>query len=39
MRNGFTGRLPELSRFLGEDSGWITFKGPGWEEMPYGSKD
>ena len=35
MRNGFTGRLPELSRFLGEDSGWITFKGPGWEEMPY----
>jgi DUF1680 family protein len=35
MRNGFTGRLPELSRFLGEDSGWITLKGPGWEEMPY----
>jgi hypothetical protein len=35
MRNGFTGHLPELSRFLGEDSGWITFKGPGWEEMPY----
>ena len=35
MRNGFTGRLPELSRFLREDSGWITLKGPGWEEMPY----
>jgi hypothetical protein len=35
MRNGFIGRLPELSRFLGEDSGWITLKGPGWEEMPY----
>jgi hypothetical protein len=35
MQNGFTGRLPELSRFLGEDSGWITLKGPGWEEMPY----
>jgi hypothetical protein len=35
MRNGLTGRLPELSRFLSEDSGWITLKGPGWEEMPY----
>jgi hypothetical protein len=35
MRNGFTGRLPEVSPFLGEDSGWITLKGPGWEEMPY----
>ena len=35
MRDGMTGRLPELSRFLGEDSGWITLKGPGWEEMPY----
>jgi hypothetical protein len=35
MRNGFTGRLPEISRFLREDSGWITLKGPGWEEMPY----
>jgi len=35
MRNGLTGRLPELSRFLKEDSGWITLKGPGWEEMPY----
>ena len=35
MKNGFTGRLPELSRFLREDSGWITLKGPGWEEMPY----
>ncbi|MGB7294554.1 MAG: beta-L-arabinofuranosidase domain-containing protein [Candidatus Aminicenantales bacterium] len=35
MREGFTGRLPELSRFLGEDSGWATLKGRGWEEMPY----
>ena len=35
MRNGFTGRLPELSKFLREDSGWITQKGRGWEEMPY----
>ncbi len=35
MRDGFTGRLAELSRFLGEDSGWITLKGKGWEEMPY----
>jgi len=35
MRAGFTGRLMELSKFLGEDSGWITFKGRGWEEMPY----
>ncbi len=35
MRDGFTGHLPELSRFLKEDSGWITMKGRGWEEMPY----
>ncbi|MCX6567977.1 MAG: glycoside hydrolase family 127 protein [Candidatus Aminicenantes bacterium] len=35
MRDGLTGRLPELSRFLGDDSGWITLKGKGWEEMPY----
>ncbi len=35
MRGGFTGRLPELSRFLKEDSGWVTLKGRGWEEMPY----
>jgi len=35
MRHGLTGRLPELSRFLKEGSGWITLKGPGWEEMPY----
>ncbi len=35
MRDGFTGRLSELSRFLGDDSGWITLKGKGWEEMPY----
>ncbi len=35
MREGFTGRLAELSRFLKEDSGWIALKGQGWEEMPY----
>jgi DUF1680 family protein len=35
MRDGFTGRLGELSRFLGDDSGWMTLKGRGWEEMPY----
>lgn len=35
MRDGFTGRLAELSRFLGRDSGWITLKGAGWEEVPY----
>ncbi len=35
MRGGFTGHLPELSRFLKEDSGWVTLKGRGWEEMPY----
>ena len=35
MSNGFTGRLAELSKYLGEDSGWITLKGKGWEEMPY----
>ncbi len=35
MRDGFTGRLAELSKFLKEDSGWLTLKGGGWEEMPY----
>ena len=35
MREGFSGRLGEISRFLGPDSGWITLKGRGWEEMPY----
>jgi hypothetical protein len=35
MRDGFTGRLQELSPFLDKDSGWITLKEPGWEEMPY----
>jgi hypothetical protein len=35
MREGFTGRLAEISRFLKEDSGWMTLKGRGWEEMPY----
>jgi hypothetical protein len=35
MRSGFTGRLQELSKYLKEDSGWITLQGGGWEEMPY----
>ncbi len=35
MRDGFSGRLAEISRFLKEDSGWITLKGKGWEELPY----
>jgi hypothetical protein len=35
MRDGLTGQLQEISRFLKEDSGWVTSKGRGWEEMPY----
>lgn len=35
MASGLTGRLPEISRFLQSDSGWLTLKGRGWEEMPY----
>ena len=35
MRDGLTGRLAEISRFLADDSGWMTLKGKGWEEMPY----
>jgi Beta-L-arabinofuranosidase, GH127 catalytic domain/Beta-L-arabinofuranosidase, GH127 middle domain len=35
MRNGFSGRLQEISKFLKDDSGWITLQGRGWEEMPY----
>jgi DUF1680 family protein len=35
MRDGFTGRLEEISRFLKSDSGWIDPGGKGWEEMPY----
>ena len=35
MRNGFTGRLKELSKFLSSGSGWLTLKDKGWEEMPY----
>ena len=35
MRNGFPGRLKELSKFLGSGSGWLTLKNRGWEEMPY----
>jgi hypothetical protein len=35
LRDGFVGRLGEISRYLGDDSGWMTLKGKGWEEMPY----
>jgi hypothetical protein len=35
VRDGFIGHLPEISKFLEEDSGWLTLKGCGWEEMPY----
>jgi hypothetical protein len=35
MRDGFTGHLAEISPFLKADSGWITLKGKGWEELPY----
>jgi hypothetical protein len=35
MRNGFTGRLKEMSKFLSSGSGWLTLKDKGWEEMPY----
>jgi hypothetical protein len=35
MRDGFTGRLSELSRFVKSDSGWLTGSGQGWEEVPY----
>jgi hypothetical protein len=35
MRSGFTGHLTEISKFLQEDSGWLTGRGRGWEEMPY----
>jgi len=35
MRDGFTGRLSELSRFVKTDSGWLTGSGQGWEEVPY----
>jgi hypothetical protein len=35
MRDGLTGRLEEISRFLKPDSGWIDPRGKGWEELPY----
>jgi hypothetical protein len=35
MRDGFTGRLKEMSGFLSSGSGWLTLKAKGWEEMPY----
>lgn len=35
MGEGLTGRLQEISKFLQSDSGWLTLKGGGWEEMPY----
>jgi hypothetical protein len=35
MQEGFVGNLQKISRFLKPDSGWLTFEGGGWEEMPY----
>ncbi len=35
MADGFTGRLPELSKFCKKDSGWYTGTAKGWEELPY----
>ena len=35
MVDGMTGRLTELSRFLGDDSGWLGGDGFAWEEVPY----
>ena len=37
MANGMVGHLHELSKYLGDDSGWLTFKpdARGWEEPPY----
>jgi hypothetical protein len=35
MKDGFTGHLSEISKFLKPNSGWLTLKDPGWEEMPY----
>ncbi len=35
MRDGFTGRLSELSKFVKPESGWLTGAGQGWEEVPY----
>lgn len=32
---GFVGRLGELSAFCSPENGWLTGKGPGWEEVPY----
>jgi len=35
MRDGFTGRLSELSKFVKAENGWLTGLGRGWEEVPY----
>lgn len=35
MTEGMTGRLPELSKFLKQDNGWLGGANPGWEEQPY----
>lgn len=35
MAEGMTGRLPELSKFLGPDNGWFGTENEGWEEQPY----
>ncbi len=35
MRDGMTGHLPEISGFIGPNSGWWDFRSRGWEELPY----
>lgn len=35
QRDGFIGRLDELSRFIRLDSGWLQPDNEGWEEAPY----
>jgi len=35
MVDGMTGRLEELSEFLGPENGWFGGDSPGWEEQPY----
>jgi hypothetical protein len=35
MADGMTGRLGEVSKFLGPENGWFGGDGEGWEEQPY----
>ncbi len=35
MVKGQVGRLPELSKFLADDNGWLGTDNDGWEEQPY----